>query len=372
MRRGFAGLVLGLSLILATVAWAGFVMNRTVLDPGRSERLADQLFENDTLRTALVSRLAAGLGQALPADAPAVPDQLLEQAASAALDDPAVQAVVRDGIVQTHRNALEGNVEPVTVDASALGAAARASLIEVRPELDPLVPALPPVEITLPTNGLSRLGAVKDFVERATTIAAVTALIGALSALLITTNRPAVLRRVAFWAFGAAAFWLVVGFAIPWLANTIAPTSAAIVAAIIDVFFGAMIGPAVVLGIVGAGLLLSSMLWSNMLDRRPAAVLQPRGAAAAPATTVAERPTVGARSNMRPPRPGQVPAPAPQAEAPNAQPPLVDPTMVQPVAGEPLPLRPVAQDVPPSTPAREWVEGVGYVDEEPAEDNRSS
>ena len=70
MRRGLAGLILGLSLAIASLAWAGFVMNHTVLDPGRSERLADQMLENETLRAALVSRLADSMAAALPEGTP--------------------------------------------------------------------------------------------------------------------------------------------------------------------------------------------------------------------------------------------------------------------------------------------------------------
>ncbi len=340
MRRGLAGLVLGMSLVLASVAWAGFTMSRTVLDPGRSERLAEQLFDNPQLRAALVDRVAAGLGAALPDGAPAVPDQLLEQAASAALDDPSVQAVVRDGIVRTHRNALEGNDEPVTVDASALGAAGRASLVEIRPELAVVLPEVPPLAVTLPTSGLSRLGAVKDFVDRFTVIAAAIAAIGAMISLVVTSDRPAVLRRVAFWAFGAAAFWLVIGFGLPWVANRIAPTSAAIVAAVIDVFFGAMIPPALVMGLVGAALLGGSFVWSAAQVRQGAAAIQPRRdrtrrpIESGGRVSQQPRPSVGQMSNIRGRTDRATPRPRPS--------PAADPTAVQP--------RPAAA---PSEPAQQ-------------------
>lgn len=420
MRKGLAGLVLGLSLLVASMAWAGFTMSRTILDPGRSERLADQLFENDQLRAALVNRVAAGLGGALPNGAPAVPDQLLEQAADTALDDPSVQAVVRDGIVRTHRNALEGNDEPVTVDASAIGASGRAALVEIRPELAPVLPEVPELAVTLPTSGLARLGAVKNFVDRFTVFAAAAAAIGALVSLVVTNDRPSILRRLAFWAFGTAAFWLIVGFGVPWVANRVAPTSAAIVAAVIDVFFGAMIPPAVVLAIVGAIVLGISFFWSAASVRQGAHAVQPRRAkrpieAAAPARAQA-RPTVGQVSNIR----GRTQDAAPPARRPAG----ADPTAVQPrpqqnqarqqpaarandgtagVARQPQArpgagqqLRPevtqpsevVDRDISPGgaapapnssaedvwaltdpddtapRPKRQWIEGIGYVDEQ--------
>ena len=43
---------------MATASWAGFTLSRTILDPGRSERLAEQLLENPQVREALVDRLA--------------------------------------------------------------------------------------------------------------------------------------------------------------------------------------------------------------------------------------------------------------------------------------------------------------------------
>lgn len=400
MRKGLAGLILGLSLVVASVSWAGFVMTRTILDPGRSERLADQLLDNETLRTALVGRLSDALGAALPADVP-VPRQQLEQAADNALEDERVDALIRDGIVRVHQNALEGNDEPIAIDATALGAASRDSLIEVRPELASVLPEAPTVEIELPTSGLTWLGSARRQVARYTNVLALVATAGALLALLVTKDRPAILRRVAFWAFGAAIFWLIVGFGIPFLADTLAPSSNAIVAAIIDVFFGAMVPPAVMMAVFGALLLGASMLWSTMAARRPAAVMQPRRPQEQPApvtfggdSAVETRRRPGSQtSNIRPatapgtPSPSPQPAPEPSRLDPTLAPGTIDPVVAPPTAAPPT----ISQSAVPAydttdqldrqapgdawdvtTPAPDqaarptWVEGVGYVEEDPA------
>ncbi|MDA3039621.1 MAG: hypothetical protein O3C27_08845 [Actinomycetota bacterium] len=274
MRRGLAGLILGLSLVLASVSWAGFVLTNTVLDPGRSERLADQLLDNEALRAALVGRLVVAMEASLPAEVP-VPRQQLEQAANLALDDPRVDAMVRDGIVRTHRNALEGNPEPVVLDASALGTATRDALIGVRLELATVLPEAPPVNIELPTTGLSWLGRLRDLAQRVSTLLGLAALVGVTVSLFVAKNRPAILRRVSIWTFGASAFWLVIGYGVPFLAEAVAPSSTAIISAMIDVFFGAMIRPAVLMGAFGGLLLGASMLWATASQRRGAAVLQP-------------------------------------------------------------------------------------------------
>ncbi len=408
MRRGLAALILGLSLVVASVAWSGYVLTHTVLDPGRSERLADQILDNEVLRAALVDRLADSMEAAVPGDA-AVPRQLLEAAATTALENPEVENLVRAGIVDMHRSALEGDAEPVTVDAAALGSASREALVAVRPELDALLPAAPTLEVELPVGGLSILGKIRSFVEQATTILAFIAIIGAASAFAIAKNRPAVLRRVAFWAFGTAVFWLIVGFGIPFLADKLAPSSTAIISAIVDVFFGAMIRPGLIMAAFGAACLAASFFWAAGSATAGARLLQPTDdAPAARRAPAGQRRGVGStQSNVRrtttPDLPGQPPAqtgaaqraaaaeqlarqrayeaqqqaiaeqharrqaaqesprytqPPATAPAPTHRPGGVDPTTAMPQPNTPSP------DVPSLGKPPRWEPGVGYIDDE--------
>lgn len=380
-------------------------MTRTALDPSRSERLADQVFENEQLRDVLAERLATGMTAAIPGEI-AVPPELILQAANLALDDPAVQDLVRDGIVATHRNALEGNAQPTTIDASALGSATRAALISLSPDLDAVVPQVPPVEVTLPTTGLSFLGKIRNFVKQATTILGALAFVGALAALVLTTDRPGVLRRVATWALGASAFWMAVGFGVPWLATKIGPSSGTIVSAIVDVFFGAMIQPAIVLALIGAALFGASFIWSGASMREPraagATAGRSGGSASGASASAQGRQSPSVSSNIRPPsqaasqprptsqaqpapqQPAQARQPAPhqhrtgqqQAVPPQSPSPLGDPAGATPQQSDvsqyqrPSPIEPdpwaataPAPQDRPATP-QEWVEGVGYVEED--------
>lgn len=272
MRRGLASLILGLSLLVATASWAGFVLSHTVLDPGRSERLADHLLDDPAVRSSIQSRLADALAKQVPANVP-VPRQTLEAAAQVALDDPRVETLVRDGIVQAHQNALAGNDDPIMLDATVLGQAGRDALVRAVPTLDRVLPAAPPVSVEVPGTGLSWLGTVKSNVDHWTPIGAAVALAGIVLAFVLARNRPAALRRVAFWAFASSAFWIIMAYAIPSIARSVAPSSAAIASAAVDVFFGAMVRPAVVLAGVGVALLLISFVWPSMARRRPAAML---------------------------------------------------------------------------------------------------
>lgn len=276
MRRGLASLIIGLSLIVASLSWASFTLSRTVLDPGRSERLADQLLENPDVRQALVLRMADALEAQIPSEVP-VPRGVIEAGAATALDDPRVEELIRDGFVRVHQNALAGVDEPVSIDASALGAAGRDVLVELRPELEPFLPPTPPLEVELPTTGLSWIGSVKNVVDRFTGISALVALIGAVTAFVVAKNRAAVLRRVAFWGYGASAFWLALGYGIPYLAANLSPTSAAIATASADVFFGAMVRPAIIMAVIATALLLLGFLLPALQRRRGATAMQPRG-----------------------------------------------------------------------------------------------
>lgn len=365
MRKGFAGLVLGLALVIASISWAGFIMSRTVLDPGRSERLAVQVFDNEELRSVLVTRLAESLGDALPGEV-VVPSQTLELAASLALDNPEVQRLVRTAIVDTHKAALEGNAEPVVIDSSILSNALFDSLVQTNPNLETIVPVVPSTSVELPTSGLNFLGSIKGFADRVTLLAALAALAGGSIALMVTSDRPSVLRRVSFWAFGAALFWLIVGFGVPLLAGLIGPTSSAVTTAAVDVFFGAMITPAMVMAGVGVGLAVTSVAWASAATRHPARVAQPARASRGPgAKNTATR--LGVASATPPVEAYGRPVPRGS----------VDQTVVQsrPIADDGTPAaRPgpgatrVSHEPSFEQPRAEpiWIEGRGYVDPDEA------
>lgn len=393
MRRALASLILGLSLVLATVAWSGFVMLHTVLDPGRSERLADEMLDNTVLRGVIVDAVADSLQSAVPAGVE-VPRDQLEAAATAALDDPRAEALVRDGIVRIHRNALEGVEEPVTLDAAAFGAAARDSLVAARPELAPVLPPAPSVAVTLPDAGLSFLGRVRDLLERAVMTAALVALAGAVFALVIARDRPGVLRRVSLWAFAASAFWLLLGYGLPWLAEQLAPASAAVFAAAVEVFLGAMIPPALGLAGFGVALIVVSLVWDAL--RRsvgargpryepehaprhvPPQAVPARAAQAGQLAPAGQGPQAGPWQHRTQAVSGSTLASDPTSAwlAPASSPdpwdltrPEAPPPASWPPPGDPWSsTRPEPGPVPgpgrgPSGPGTRWVEGVGYVEE---------
>jgi hypothetical protein len=368
VRRGLASLLLGLSLIAASVAWSGLVLLNTALDPGRSERLADELLDNALLQGVIVDLVADSIERGLPAGV-TVPRDELRAAATTTVADPRVEAAVRDGMVRAHRNALEGVEEPVTLDPGAFGSAARDALLADRPELAPLVPAAPSLAVTLPTTGLGFLGTVRSFLLQVVNYAALAALAGATVALVVSRHRPGVLRRVALWAIAASAFWLLIGYGAPWLAERFVPSSAAIFAASVQVLLGAMIPPALLLAGAGAALIVVSLLWDLAAgaDRAAPAPAHPRRPVARPspqAPAPVAGPVTAGVGSMRG---------VPTTWSPRPDPDPWD--LTRPVAVPRPRTAPLAADDPwsvtfPDRPPTErprsaprWVEGRGYVDE---------
>lgn len=368
MRRAVAAALLGISLWLGSLAWSGFLLTRTVLDPDRSERVAEALYEDEAVRDRLADNIAAGVQSALPPGLP-VEQQTIDAGARQALDSPAVESLFVDAFVRTHQAMLgEGDV-PRQVDPGAFGAAGRESLVGARPELDAILPAAPEVTVPLPTERVPNLGPVRRGLLTAVPLLAAAAAVGVLLSLLISSNRPAVIRRAGFWAIGLSALVLAFAYGLPALAATVAPDQAEVVAALVSAMAAETRVPAVALGALGLAGVVLSLFWRAA----PALLADP----APPQRRRREPRLVGGppprRDIARPaPRPG--PAPRPPDVSPTGvlhrTPPLLDadPTRVDATGSRPEPRdggnadRTRQQDVParPSGPTR-WVAGVGWI-----------
>src|SRR5437588_1971827 len=134
MRRAAASVLVTLGLLSASLAWWSFAARFTILDPGRSGRIADVLVEQPVIRDAVAQGLSSALQQALPDGSP-VSAAEIDAAAHKALDDPRALQALRTAIVDSHQR-LVGTVGPggvpqndsdgpVTLDVSAIAAAGR-------------------------------------------------------------------------------------------------------------------------------------------------------------------------------------------------------------------------------------------------------
>ena len=387
MRRALAAAVLGISLWLGSLAWTGFVLLHTVLDPGRSEAVAESLYEDEAVRAQLVENIADGVQAALPPVVPVGRDTV-EATATDALDSPAVEAVFIESFVRTHRAFLGEGDPPRAVNAGAFGAAARGTLVERNPELDAVLPEAPELAVPLPTERVPDLGPVRDLLVAAVPLLATVSAIGIALALLVTSNRPAVVRRAGIWAIGLSAMVLLIAYGVPALADRYASGQSAVIGALVRAMAETTRLPALVLCGVGAAAVVLSFVWRRV--PAPAA-----GPAPAPATgPPRRRRAVGAATGRvampqgpRTPRtrlpdgyaPGArhaepVPPPrtwvAPRPEAPTVvQRPDVDRTRVDGAPAAPARwvdgVGWVLEGSGPIPPGARWVPGVGYVVDEP-------
>ena len=61
IRRSIAGLILGPSLLIGSLAWSGSLALRTVFDADRSRDVAEELLDNDEVRSQLTENLGSAI-----------------------------------------------------------------------------------------------------------------------------------------------------------------------------------------------------------------------------------------------------------------------------------------------------------------------
>ncbi|MFN3217987.1 MAG: hypothetical protein ACE367_15945 [Acidimicrobiales bacterium] len=314
IRRSIAGLVLGLSLLLASLAWSGYLALRTVLDPDRSREVAVELLDNDEVRDQLAANLAAAVTAGVPEQVP-VPDGVVEAAAVSVLDDPAFEELILTAFADTHAAFLGEGDPPERLDLNPVANSFRATAIAAVPALEGQLPADIDLTVDLPTEYIPDASPLRSFLQMLVPILAIAAAAGAVFALVTTTDRPSVLRRAGTWAIGATLFYLAIGLGLPWLLRNYAPDGAEIFAALLTAFLRSVVTPSLVLGGVGLALILVAALWpEGARERSPR---QPRRAAPEPRWASA-MPTRPAPQRARPAQQAPVDARATRGAAPGA------------------------------------------------------
>ncbi len=338
-RRVIAGLFLGPALLIGSFAWSGFIALRTVFDSSRSATIAQELLDNEEVRSQLADNIGTALTAALP-DGVSISRPEVAAVAQRILADPRVENLVIQAFSATHRAFLGEGDAPRTLDLSPVAAMVREQLVSAVPGLDERLPAAEPLVVTLPTDQIPNARPVRDFLTKVVPILAAISLVGVLIALLATSDRPSVLKRAAGWAIGTTAVYLTIGLAIPGLLRRFAPAQAKVIAALLTALLRSTLTPSIILAMVGGGLLVAAFAWPDRSERAPAV--------AAP---------------LPPPRP-VLPT---RASAPDS----VD---LPAWTGEPAPVKRPApnwvdghgwvldpDDSRPPPPNSRWVEGIGHV-----------
>jgi len=324
MRRAAASVVVTLGLIAASLGWWSFAARYTVLDSGRSAKIADVLVGQPVIRDAVAKGLGDALRQALPPGSPVSPEEI-DAVAHKALDDPRALQALRTAIVDSHQRLIGTYDGPVSLDVSPIAAAGRDALLAARPDLAPSLPEAPPLSVDLPTQHLPRLGWLP---ERAGELSGLAGMLAATLlglGLLAASDRPKVLARAGRWALRAGLGWAAFGWALPYAMTRIGEPRLAALGAIGVAAVGPMIAPAVTLVCAGIGALLGARAWRLALaGLPPAPPSSGPGSSGGPRSTWPDASGTGSWDPV-PPLPGRRPiprrggerVPAPTAASPN-------------------------------------------------------
>ncbi len=264
-RRGLSRILVSLALVVASLAWTGLTLQRTVFDATRSERVITALLDNQAVREALKRQLVGTADAALPEEVRSqITTEELNGAVAVALDDPRVRTAVEHALVNSHRYVIGEMDEPPLLDTTIIDSVLRERLATVNPSVAAALPQIEPIRLALPSAGLSPIAKARQLIVNLTPLLALTAACAALASLVISPNKPGVLRRIGFWAVSLGAVWIVLRFALPALAEKLLGDSGVILASLAKALADGMGGPGVVLFGVGLALLGVASLLARM------------------------------------------------------------------------------------------------------------
>jgi hypothetical protein len=270
MRRAAASILVTLGLLSGGVAWWAYAARSTVLDPARSERIAETLVEQPVIQNAVAEGLANALQQALPPGTPISPDEI-SAVAHRALADPRAMAALKATVLTSHQR-LVGNYDgPVTLDVSPIAVAGRDALVAARPDLAGSLPESPTLSVDLPTQHLPKLGWLPERTRELFGLAFMLAITLLGLGVVASSDRPKVLSRAGRWALRAGFFWALFGWGLPYLMTKIDEPRLSALGAIGVAAVGPMIAPAVLLVSSGIAALFGARAWRTALAALPPA-----------------------------------------------------------------------------------------------------
>jgi hypothetical protein len=323
-------LILRLSIVAASLAWAGFVFTHTVGDPSRGDRIAREVLADDEARAEVVAPITTAVLESTglpPEQRPFVASQV-----DRLLQEP-------DG-ARAFVDLFAGSWSRMLGDDDGRG-----TRIDLTPFIDDVTAAVPgidpaalpaqtaaPASVPRPRTELPWMGGLRTAVEATTIPLAIAAAVGAATALAIGDRRW-VLRRVGIWGVMAGGAWIVGPLIAVWAARRWATGADAVVSVAVEQAVSGMRVAAIVLMVAGLGALMASLapaLGAPAAVREPQPRRQPRRVPVAPAPSAAPRRSPAAPATRV----------VPQVEPRRAR--TVDPTMTmsrQPSPGESPPPR---------------------------------
>jgi hypothetical protein len=313
MNHILSRLLVRVAILCASLAWAGFVFTQTIGDPGRGERIAAAVLEDDDARAEVAAPITSTVMSTFgipPEQRPIVGGQV-----DRLLSDPTGARSFIDPFAGSWARMLgEDDPRPTEFDlAPLLGQfAAPAGATDGIP---PVPDRLPVAGVPLPRSRLDWMADVRSAVSTAVVPLALAAATMFAVAYAIG-DRARVLRRLGIWSILAGATWLLIPPLVVWLTRRWAPGADAVAAVALDEAVTGLLPIAIALAVGG------SIAFTGSFALRPAgdrAIAQRRAA----------------------PRPERRPAAAPQHA--RSSPPIAAPTAATRTTSRSRPVEPTAE-----------------------------
>ena len=237
-------LLVRIAIVLATLAWAGFVFTQTIGDPGRGERIAAAVLADDAARAEVVAPVSASVMRTagLPPELRPVVDAEVDRA----LRDPrGAQAFIDPFAGSWSRLLGEDDPRPPEFDLAPL--VGQLGVVGVP---DTLGERIPVADVPLPRTQLGWMSDVRSAIAAAILPFAIFAT-GFFAIAFAIGDRARVLRRLGAWAVLAGASWVVIPPLLVWLARRWAPGADAVVAVALDEAVSGLFVVAIVLVVCG-------------------------------------------------------------------------------------------------------------------------
>jgi hypothetical protein len=336
-------MIMGIALLLGTLAWTGWAYLNTAAAPHRFEDVATAVLNDPEARAEIAAPLADQIVEQTGVDRSFLPQ--IRDAVTGAMADPAVSANVTAAFGSVHARAVGvDDPRPATIDGAALIAAVRAQLATVDPALAAQLPELTIGDLHLPEYHPPFVESLRRVAVTCTAWLAFVA-IALLALALIVGDRKYVMRRFGVWAVVTGAVWAIGPRILIEVVHRMVPDADATLAAAIGAATKMVMTVATVLVALGIGSIVAAQFVGLQLVPEPRDGLAverrtTRRQSAAPAPVrqqvvpPAARPAYHVDTWTPSTQPMPAPAPATTAMATSA-PPL--PTRSQPPARPPAP-----------------------------------
>ncbi len=209
MRRLLAALLMSAGLIVGSLTLSGWWIRQTILDPARTERVADAILQNPSVRRELAKRMVEGVAATLPPQATG-PLSTFRTQIQDALESPALTDPLTVALVDVHRRLVGLSTGPVVLSPAVVTSVIQQAV----PTIDPaLLATIPAVSFEVPEA--KPLSTARERLPDVLGTGALVALGLVAAAFVVHPRRAILLTRLGWWMIGISALQVFFLYLVP-------------------------------------------------------------------------------------------------------------------------------------------------------------